>query len=197
MAPRQVFDSNIIKIDKDGNRVLSDYLEDGEELADSGRVTHPVVKQSTDSLSQMDETGESPAEAAGSESLQKPIDLSHSDVGGAGTIDPSILEDAGAAGVRTDDDGINRVADESAATNEGQGTGEEDSEEAASGDNSSVEGSAEGDSNDEGQSEDDTPQAPAKSDNKQAWYDYAVSKGFEGEQDSITKEALIEQYGDK
>jgi hypothetical protein len=37
---------------------------------------------------------------------------------------------------------------------------------------------------------------PAKSQSKQDWFDYAKSKGFEGDIDSVTKEALIEKYGD-
>lgn len=36
---------------------------------------------------------------------------------------------------------------------------------------------------------------PAESAGKQEWFDYAVSQGFEGEYDSITKPQLIERYG--
>lgn len=37
--------------------------------------------------------------------------------------------------------------------------------------------------------------APSQSDNKQAWFDYAVSQGHEGEYDDVTKAELIERYG--
>lgn len=58
---------------------------------------------------------------------------------------------------------------------------------------SSNEGAASGDKGTEG----DEDKAPAKSANKDEWFAYAQAHGYEGEEDDITKDQLIEQYGPK
>lgn len=150
------FDSTIVKIRKDGVRVISSTLEKGEKLLD-GR-TYAEVKK-----------GDTPTPEV---------------EGGGLTLDPvtnssvPIENDAKVSGEQKHAEDL--------AGNAGPATSgltlDETKTSTVSADTASS-------------SDDSEDNAPAKSDDKQAWFDYAQTKGFDGEYDDLTKAELIKKYG--
>lgn len=153
---RKTFASSVMKIDANGNRVLSDYVDEdaGERLEADVRADESVENsQATD------------AHAAGGAGSDAPAAAENEAEALAAQGEPS-------GDVNADTTNNPQVP----ATNEhNEDSGEQSSE-----------------SSESTQAQDEAPKA---SDNKDAWFEYAKTKGFEGEKEDLTKEQLIEQYG--
>jgi len=150
------YDHSIVKIDGDGNRIISSYINPGERL-ENGQ-TYEELAPETDSIAPANDV--------------HVVGDDEGDQGQGMTLDEG---SNGTAPIAGNDPAESPVGDgvEPGSSNDGGPSGENGTE------------------------GDDEDKAPAKSALKDEWFAYAQSKGFEGDENDITKEQLIEQYGPK
>lgn len=169
------YDSSIVKLDKDGNSLLSLTLEKGEklvngqtykqELARLAAVNGPSVFAQGSMVEHNDP--EKPAAAAKLDSTQTNTIREGDDENATGE-QPVETEPSHIATVTEDGNSTEIVTpDEDLLNRETPGAADATAQ--------------------------DGP--PAKDASKEDWYEYAKTKGFDGEYETTTKKSFIEQYG--
>lgn len=192
---RQNFDSGIVKIDKNGNRVVSDYLDDGEELADNKRVKNPVIGQGNDSQRLIDESGDAPVSAAGpGRDNMAPVNIDGSDKSVAG--EPNSRQAGGPEAPETQETDEQKTAREAAAAGS-ENEQVQETEEQKTAREAAENAPQETDEEKASREAAEAAAIPKETDNKDTWFAYAKTKGFEGAKDDLTKAQYVEQYGAK
>jgi hypothetical protein len=183
------FDHSVIKINKDGSQSISAHLDKGEKLAD-GRTYADVLA----------------SRPKGDDITLEDIPATEHDHGltsdATNTNTAPVGSPAATGELEGTDDGqiVNEAVIEASEHEEGSENEQETAlTENETGDSSTVvpvDGEGEENSGAEkAADEEEEIERPKDSDNKDAWFTYAKSKGYEGDRDDLTNKQYIEQFG--
>jgi hypothetical protein len=182
------FDHSVIKINKDGSQSISDHMDEGEKLSD-GRTYEDVL----DSRAQPGVSASLP------EDYEAPVPITGMTTDATNTNTAPVGSAAATGELEGTEDGqiINKAVIEENDLGEGADVPQTALTETENHDSSTivpVEGE-EANTDENSSDDDEADERPKDSDNKDAWFAYAQSKGFEGDRDDLTVKQFIEQYG--